>query len=86
VIHVTTYAIQRYQDRVSNLPDCEVCAALDSRAMRLAEDMGTCRVILPTGHRAVVKGGAVVTILMPRRRRHHAARIATNTTWEDETA
>jgi hypothetical protein len=31
VIHVTTYAIQRYQDQVRNLPDRDVLALLSAR-------------------------------------------------------
>lgn len=65
MIHVTTYAIQRYQERVRNVPEAEVRAILSGKAFQTAAALGTCCVIMPQGHRAVVVDGAVVTIYPP---------------------
>ncbi len=85
MIRVTNHAVIRFQERVSNVSKPEVLAALDTPAMALAQRIGACSVILATGHRAIIQDHVVVTILPPRKRHHHARRIATNTTWEDET-
>jgi len=85
MIRVTNHAVIRFQERIANVPKPDVLAALDTPAMALAEKMGACAVILASGHGAVIQDHAVVTILPPRKRRHHGARIATNTTWGDET-
>lgn len=86
MIHVTHHAVQRYQERVRNVPEAEVRAILSGKAFQAAATFGARCVILPRGQRAVIHGATVVTILCARRRRHQAARIAINTTWEDETA
>lgn len=85
MIRVTNHAVIRFQERIANVPKADVLAALDTPAMALAEKLGACAVILSGGYRAIIQDHAVVTILPPRKRRHHANRIATNTTWEDET-
>lgn len=86
MIHITHHAIARFQEQVANLPEAEVRAMLDTPIMALAETMGATAVILRGGYRAVIHERKVVTILPPRKRRHHAPRIATQTTWMDETA
>lgn len=62
-LFVTDHAIQRYRERVRDLPDVEIRCALSTRAFVKAADLGRCAVILPTGHRAVMRAGAVVTVL-----------------------
>lgn len=86
MIRITHHAVQRFQERVANLPEAEVRAALSTRAFEIAATLGTCCVILPQGHRAVVADGAVITIYPPKSRpRRIAPRLAVNTTWIDET-
>ncbi|MDK4804924.1 MAG: hypothetical protein OC190_00075 [Novosphingobium aromaticivorans] len=62
MIHVTTYAIQRYQDQVRNLPDRDVLAPLSGPVIELAADFGAPCVRLPTGHRVMLKGHRVITV------------------------
>jgi hypothetical protein len=62
MIHVTTYAIQRYQDQVRNLPDRDVLALLSGPVIELAADFGAPCVRLPTGHRVMLKGRRVITV------------------------
>ncbi len=62
-MHVTLHAIQRYQERVANVSAEAAKAALSTPAFDCAEDFGAPVVILPTGHKAVCKGGCVVTVL-----------------------
>jgi hypothetical protein len=38
-------------------------SALSTRAFEAAKDFARCAVILPTGHRAVMRWGAVITVL-----------------------
>jgi hypothetical protein len=85
MVRITNTAVLRFQEFVANVSQPDAVAALDTPVMALAAKMGACAVILPRGQRAVIQDGAVVTVLPPRKRRHYAARIATRTTWEDET-
>lgn len=66
-LEITLHAIERYQQRVEDVPAAVVVARLRGPAFDAAAKIGKCSVILSTGHRAVVNGGAVVTIL-PRHR------------------
>lgn len=61
--HVTAHAIDRYRERIADLPDSEIIANLDTPAIRAAAEFGCeCRVRLPTGHRIVVKDHTIVTV------------------------
>jgi len=63
MIHVTAHAVQRFQERVANLPLTAIRAALDTPAIRLAIRIGAPYVCLPTGQRVVIEGETIVTIL-----------------------
>jgi len=63
MVHVTTHAIERYQERVRNVPEEEARAALDSPVINAAASFGAPFVRLPGGQRAVVVDGNVITVL-----------------------
>lgn len=73
MIHVTGHAIQRYRERVANVPDDEVRARLSIPAVEFAVKFGAPFVRLPTGQRVVIEGGAIVTVL-PKEHRPSAMR------------
>jgi hypothetical protein len=60
---VSAHAVQRYRERVKDVPDVEAERALSGRAFQSAADLGRCAVILPTGHRAIVHHRTVITVL-----------------------
>lgn len=60
---VTAHARQRYRERVADIPDADIDAALSTRAFGTAEDIGAPVVILPTGQRAIIKGHHIITVL-----------------------
>lgn len=60
--HITTHAIERFQQRIANLPADEVRARLSTPAILAAVKLGTCQVKLPSGHRAVIAHGRIVTV------------------------
>lgn len=59
--HVTVHSIERYQQRVENLPDEQVCVRLSSPTIMAAVSFGTCSVRLPAGQRVVICDGRIVT-------------------------
>lgn len=63
MLHVTTHAIERYQERVSNVPDADARAALSCPAVLKAAEIGAPFVKLGTGQRIVLDGQRVVTVL-----------------------
>jgi len=63
MIHITGHAIQRFQERVDNLPDDEVRAILSKPSIQAAALFGAPYVRLGTGQRVVIENGAVVTVL-----------------------
>ncbi len=65
MIIITNHAIQRFQERVKNLPPEEVCAILSGRAFQAAAQIGATFVRLGTGHRVVIREGSIVTVLRP---------------------
>jgi len=67
-VFLTRHAIQRYRERVADVPAAEVWRALDCRAVRCAIDFGARFVRLSGGQRAVLHGDHIVTILP---RDHH---------------
>lgn len=62
MLHVTAHAIERYRERVADVPDDEIQAALSGRAFDAAQDFGAHVVILPAGQRAIIKGKHIVTV------------------------
>ena len=64
--HITRHAIQRYQERVANLPDEQVRVVLSCPAVKTAIAFGAHVVRLGTGERVILEGANVVTVL-PRR-------------------
>lgn len=70
--HITHHAIERYQERIANVPEAEVVTALSSPVIMRAVELNECRVILPTGHRCVISHGRVVTVTPPPVRRCRA--------------
>lgn len=71
---VSLHAIQRYQERVANVPDDVAERALTGNAFQHACDMGRGAVILPSGHRAIIADGTVVTVLPKGYRAHRVHR------------
>lgn len=85
MIHITAHAIMRFQERVANLPDDEVRAFLLRPSILIAANLGTCDVILPSGHRVVVSDNTVITICPKRtRRRRKSPRINTRANWRED--
>lgn len=63
-LHISTHAIERFRERVANLSDDMILAALSSPAIRAAASLGAeCNVRLPTGQRIAVKDHTVITVL-----------------------
>ena len=62
---VTEHAIQRYQERVEQVPEDAVKCALDTDGMRRAIAGGCDCHDLESGHKAILAGRRVVTILEP---------------------
>lgn len=65
-MRVSAHAIQRYRERVADMPDDQIIVALSGRAFLACAAIGRGAVILPSGHRAVVQAGTVVTVLPHR--------------------
>lgn len=66
-IFLTRHAIQRYKERVADVPAAAIWAALDIPAVRIAIDFGARFVRLSGGQRIVLEHNRIVTIL-PRDR------------------
>jgi hypothetical protein len=64
-ITVSRHAMDRYRERVADLPDSEIFAALSGPTFELAVQIGAPLVKLPSGHHAVIREETVVTILHP---------------------
>lgn len=62
-LFITRHAIQRYQERVADVPASEIWRVLDCRAIRTAIRLGARYVRLSGGQRAVLCENRVVTIL-----------------------
>lgn len=62
-LEITLHAIERYQQRVEDVPAAVVVERLRGPAFDAADRLGSASIILPTGHRAVVHDHAVITIL-----------------------
>lgn len=66
-VFLTRHAIQRYRERVADVPAAAIWAALDTPAVRIAIDFGARFVRLSGGQRIVLEQNRIVTIL-PRDR------------------
>lgn len=62
-IYITRHAIQRYRERVADVPAAEVWRALDCPAVRLAIEFGARFVRLGGGQRLVLEENRVLTVL-----------------------
>ncbi|QVJ07680.1 hypothetical protein L7H23_01160 [Sphingopyxis sp. BSN-002] len=62
-LEITLHAIERYQQRVDDVPAAIVVQRLCGPAFDAADQLGSASVILPTGHRVIVHDHAVVTVL-----------------------
>ena len=62
-MHITRHAIQRYRERVADLPEDAIRAALSSPTICKAADFGARAVKLSGGQRAVLDGQTVVTVV-----------------------
>lgn len=62
-VYLTRHAIQRYRERVADVPPAEVWRALDIPAVRLAIEFGARFVKLAGGQRVVIQENRIVTIL-----------------------
>lgn len=62
-VYLTRHAIQRYRERVADVPAVAIWLALDCPAVRIAIDFGARYVRLAGGQRVVLEENRVVTIL-----------------------
>lgn len=62
-LHVTQHAVERFQERVSNVTDAEAREALSSPTVRKAAEFGAPYVKLGTGQRIVLERDRVITVL-----------------------
>lgn len=62
-MNISSHAISRYQERVADIPEADVIAAIYTPAVRTAMAIGACFVKLGSGHRIVIEGKRVVTVL-----------------------
>lgn len=74
MIHVTRHALDRFKERVANVPDDEVRARLSIPAVEFATKFGVPFVRLPTGQRVVVGVDGVVITVLPKDHRVGAMR------------
>lgn len=72
-IHVTAHAIERYRERVANVPEAQARAMLASNAVRTAIAFVCEYVRLGTGQRIVIENGCIVTVL-PAGHKHKSRR------------
>lgn len=73
-MYISQHAIERYRERVADLPDDVIRAALNSKVIRLASSIGAPFVKLPGGQRIVVQNAAVVTVLPSEHKTHRLVR------------
>lgn len=58
----TFHAVQRYRERVADIPEEQVVAVLSTPVIQQAIAMGCRAVKLSSGHRAVIADGRIVTV------------------------
>lgn len=64
-LEVSAHAIERYRERVEDLPAIEVARRLTGPIFRRAAQFGAPFVRLPTGQRAVLRDHTIITVLPP---------------------
>jgi hypothetical protein len=62
-LRITAHAVDRYRERVADLPDADIRRAIDCPAVRAGVEFGACYVRLGGGQRIVLEGNVVVTVL-----------------------
>lgn len=62
-LFVSRHAIDRYRERVADLPDATIFAELPKPIFEKAAAIGAPFVKLPSGHRALIRNAVVVTVL-----------------------
>lgn len=62
-VYVSRHAMDRYRERVADVPDAVIFAALSKPVFDRAAAIGAPFVKLPSGHRALIRGDVVVTVL-----------------------
>lgn len=62
-VFVTKHAIDRYRERVEDVPAREAIRRLSGRAFQTAVDFGAPFVRLATGQRAMIRDVAIVTVI-----------------------
>ena len=60
---VSRHAMDRYRERVADLPDAAIFSHLSTPAFEAAVFFGCPSVRLPTGHRAIIEDLTIVTVL-----------------------
>ncbi len=73
-VFLTRYAIQRYRERVADVPAADIWRALDTPTVRIAIEFGARFVRLSGGQRIVLEQNRIVTILPRDRCRGSLAR------------
>lgn len=74
-VHITAHAIQRFRERVADLPEAEVRERLRSPFITAAADFGAHVVRLGTGQRIVIGEHCVVTVLPAENYRRTIRRV-----------
>lgn len=62
-VYVSRHAMDRYRERVADLPDAAIFAELSKPIFEKAAAMGAPFVKLASGHRALIRNEVVVTVL-----------------------
>lgn len=60
---ISVHAVDRYRERVADLPEAQCRAAMNCRAAQAAAEFGAPFVRLPSGHRLVIRNATVITVL-----------------------
>jgi len=76
---ITAHAVQRYQERVADVPVLEAMEALSCDAVKAAIKFGAKVVKLHGGQRIIIQGQSVVTVIPHTRINRNTLRI-----WEHE--
>ncbi len=90
MLRVSSHAIERYQERIANVPEAEARAALSTKAIQLAASFGARFVRLATGHRVAIVDNTVTTVLPPMHHKRQVHRVGlgrygiVSRRWSDE--
>lgn len=61
-VHVTRHAVERFQQRVSDVTEDEARENLSTPLICIAADFGSCDVRLPGGQRIVIRDHTIITV------------------------